>query len=192
MLLKCCTRYAGKFGKLSSGHRTRKGQFSFQSQRMAMPWNVQTTIQLLSFHMLVSLYSESFKLGFNSMWIKNFHMYKLGLEEAEEAEIKLPAFVWKEGNSRKTSASLTILKPFTMWITTKSGKFLKRWEYQTTLLISWETCMQVRNQVRTRCGATNRFKIGKGVWEGCILSPYLFNFSTELPHEKSWAGWIRS
>ena len=34
MLLKCCTQYAGIFGKLSSGHRNRKGQFSFQSQRM--------------------------------------------------------------------------------------------------------------------------------------------------------------
>ena len=36
MLSKCCTRYASKFGKLSSGHRTGKGQFSFQSQRKAM------------------------------------------------------------------------------------------------------------------------------------------------------------
>ena len=33
---KCCTQYASKFGKLSSGHRTGKGQFSFQSQRKAM------------------------------------------------------------------------------------------------------------------------------------------------------------
>ena len=33
----CCTQYASKFGKLSSGHRTGKGQFSFQSQRKAMP-----------------------------------------------------------------------------------------------------------------------------------------------------------
>ena len=41
-----------KFGKLSSGHRTGKGQFSFQSQRRAMPKNVQTTMQLYSFHML--------------------------------------------------------------------------------------------------------------------------------------------
>ena len=45
MLWKCCTQYASKFGKLSSGHRTRKGQFSFQSQRKAMPKNVQTTAQ---------------------------------------------------------------------------------------------------------------------------------------------------
>ena len=40
---KCCTQYASKFGKLSSGHRTGKGQFSFQSQRKAMPKNAQTT-----------------------------------------------------------------------------------------------------------------------------------------------------
>ena len=39
--------------KLSSGHRTRKGQFSFQSQRKAMPKNAQTTTQLYSSHMLV-------------------------------------------------------------------------------------------------------------------------------------------
>ena len=46
------TQYASKFGKLSNGHRTGKGQFSFQSQRKAMPKNVQTTTQLLSFHTL--------------------------------------------------------------------------------------------------------------------------------------------
>ena len=43
---------ANKFGKLSSGHRTGKGQFSFQSQRKAMPKNVQTTTQLHSSHTL--------------------------------------------------------------------------------------------------------------------------------------------
>ena len=52
MLLKCCTQYASKFGKLSSGHRTGKGQFSFQSQRKAMPKNVQTTTQWHSSHTL--------------------------------------------------------------------------------------------------------------------------------------------
>ena len=46
MLWKCCTQYASKFGKLSSGHRTGKGQFSFQFQRKAMPKNAQTTVQL--------------------------------------------------------------------------------------------------------------------------------------------------
>ena len=50
MLLKSCTQYASKFGKLSSGHRTGKGQFSFQPQREAMPKNVQITAQLHSTH----------------------------------------------------------------------------------------------------------------------------------------------
>ena len=52
IMLKFCAQYANKFGKLSSGHRTGKGNFSFQSQRRAMPKNVQTTAQLYSFHML--------------------------------------------------------------------------------------------------------------------------------------------
>ena len=67
MLLKCSTQYASKFGKLSSGHRTGKGQFSFQSQRKANPKNVEITTQLHSFHMPARQYSKSFKLGFSSM-----------------------------------------------------------------------------------------------------------------------------
>ena len=59
-----------KFGKLSSGHRTGKGQFSLQSQRKATQKNVHTTIQLRSFHMLERLCSKSFKTGFNSTWTK--------------------------------------------------------------------------------------------------------------------------
>ena len=50
--VKVCTQYASKFGKLSSGHKTGKGQFSFQSQRKVVPKTVQTTTQLHSFHML--------------------------------------------------------------------------------------------------------------------------------------------
>ena len=46
MLWECYMQYASNFGKLRSGHRTRKGQVSFQSQRKAMPKNVQTTTQL--------------------------------------------------------------------------------------------------------------------------------------------------
>ena len=69
---------------------------------------------------------------------QNFQMFKLVLEKAGEPEIKLPTSV---GSSKKqetsgktsTSASLTTLKPLTVWITTNCGKFLKRWDYQTTL-----------------------------------------------------------
>ena len=141
--------YASKFGKLSSGHRTGKGQFSSQFQRRAMPRRVQTTTQLHSVHMWARLSSKSFKLGFHSMWTKNFQMFKLDLEKAKEPEIKLPTSVGslkKQESSRKTStpASLTMLKPLTVWITTDCGKFLKRWKYQTTLPDFWEICMQVK------------------------------------------------
>ena len=50
--VKVCTQYASKFGKLSSGHRIGKGQFSSQSQRKAMPKSAQTTTQFHSSHML--------------------------------------------------------------------------------------------------------------------------------------------
>ena len=50
--VKYCTQYASKFGNLSSGHRIGKDQFSFQSQRKAMPKNAQTTTQLHLSHTL--------------------------------------------------------------------------------------------------------------------------------------------
>ena len=64
--------------------------------------------------------------------------FKLDLEKAEEPEIKLPTSTGsseKQEISRKTStsASLTMPKPLTVRITTNYGKFLKRWEYQTTI-----------------------------------------------------------
>ena len=65
-VVKCCTQYASKFGKLSSGHRTGKGQFSFQSQRKAMPKDFQTTSQLHACDMLAKSCSKFSKPGFNS------------------------------------------------------------------------------------------------------------------------------
>ena len=67
----------------------------------------------------------------------DFQMFKLDLEKAEETEIKLPASTGKvkEQEFQKkpsTSALLTMPKPLTVWMTTNCGKFLKRWEYQTT------------------------------------------------------------
>ena len=54
-----------------------------------MPKHTQSTKQLRLFHMQVGQCSKSFKLGFSSMWAKNFQMYKLDFKEAEELEIKL-------------------------------------------------------------------------------------------------------
>ena len=58
ILWKCWTHYASKFGQLSSGHRTGKVQFSFQSPKKAMPRNAQTTTQLHSFHRLAKQCSK--------------------------------------------------------------------------------------------------------------------------------------
>ena len=71
------TQYVSKSGKFSRGHRTGKGQFSIQSQRKAMPKNVQTIIQSCSFHMLARICSKSYKLVFGSTWTENFQMHKL-------------------------------------------------------------------------------------------------------------------
>ena len=59
------------------------------------------------------------------------------------------------------------------------GKFFKRWEYQTTFPASSEICMQEEATVRTGHGKTDWFQIGKGVCQGCILSPCLFNLYAE-------------
>ena len=85
------------------------------------------------------------------MWMKNVQMYKVNLEKAEEPEIKFTTSVGssrKQESSRKTSTSvlLTMPKPLTVWITTKSEKFLKKWEYKTTWPACWEICRQVRKQ----------------------------------------------
>ena len=111
LLLKGCTQYVSKFGKLSSGHRTEKVQFLFQFQRRAVQKNVRTTSQLHLFHVLVRLCSKSFKLGLSSMCTKNFQMYRLVLEKAEEPDIKLPLITGsqrKQEYSRKTSTSASV------------------------------------------------------------------------------------
>ena len=69
-----------------------------------------------------------------------------------------------------------MLKPLTVWITTNCGKFFKRWEYQTILrnLYAGQEAT-----VRIGHGTIDWFQIGRGVRQGCILSPCLFNLQAE-------------
>ena len=69
--------------------------------------------------------------------------------------------------------------PLTVWITANCGKVLKRWEYQTTLSASCKTCMQVNNQQLEPNRTMDWFQVGKGICQGCILSPCLFNWYAE-------------
>ena len=128
-------------------------------------------------------------------WTKNFQMFKLDLEKAEEPEIKLPTCTGsykKQESSRKTSTSalLTMTKPLTMWITRNSGKFWKRWEYQTTWSASWEICMQVKKlqlepDIEQRTGS----KLGKEYVKAVYCHPayltYMQSTSCEMP------GWMK-
>ena len=85
-----------------SGHRTGKGQFSFQSQRKAMTETAQSAAQSHSSHTLAKQSSKFSKPGFNSMWTMNFQIFKPDLEKAKEPEIKLPT---STGSPKKQESS---------------------------------------------------------------------------------------
>ena len=111
-------------------------------------------------------------------------MFKLVLEKAEEPEIKLPTFSGsskKQESSRKTSISalLTRPKPLTVWITINCGslKEIGIRDHLTCLLRNLYAGQEAT--VRTGHGTTDWFQIGKGVRQGCILSPCLFNLYAE-------------
>ena len=111
-------------------------------------------------------------------------IFKLVLEKTEEPEIKLPTFAGsskKQENITETSISalLTMPKPLTVWITIN-------WEILKEMGIPDHLTCLLRNLYagqeaidRTGHGTTDWFQIGKGVRQGCILSPCLFNFSAE-------------
>ena len=112
-----------------------------------------------------------------------FQMFKLDLDKAEEPEIKFPTSVEslrKQKSSRESSTSaLSIMpKPLTVQITTNCGKFVKRWEYQTTCLLRNLYAGQ-ETTIRTGHGITDWLKIRKRVLQGCVLSPCLFNLYAE-------------
>ena len=109
-------------------------------------------------------------------------MFKLVLEKAEEPETKLPTSdgsLKKQESSRKTSALLTMPKPLTVWIT-RNWKILKEMgipDHLTYFLRNLYAGQEAT--VRTGHGTTDWFQIGKGVCQGCILSPCLFNIYAE-------------
>ena len=120
-------------------------------------------------------------------------MFKLDLEKTEEPEIKMATSTGsskKQESSRKISTStlLTTPKPLTEWITINCGKFLKRWEHQTTLPASSEICMQVKNQqLELNMGQWTGSKLGKEYVRLYIVPPayltYMQCTSCEMP---SW------
>ena len=111
-------------------------------------------------------------------------MNKLGLEKAEESEIKLTMFIGserKQGDSRKNPppVSWTTLKPLNVGITTNCGNSSRHGNTRTSYLSPENLYTGQEARVRTRCGTTDWFKIGKGIHQDCILLYSLFNLYAE-------------
>ena len=151
MLWKCWTQYATKFGKLSSGHRTGKCPFSFQSQKKAMPKNASTnycTIAVISHTSKAML--KILQARLQKYVNHEFPEVQAGFRKGRRTRDQTDNICWiiekaKEFQENTYLCFIDCVKDF-VWITTNCGKFFKRWEYQTTWPASWEICMQVRKQ----------------------------------------------
>ena len=173
IFLKGCIQYVRKFGKLSNGHTTGV-QFSFHSQRRAMPNNVQTTIQLHSFHIVSKAMLKILQARLQQYTNGDLTAVQAGLEQAEKPEIKLPTSVGSQkkqgisGEKKSTSASVTMLKPLPVWITT-NWKILKEME------ISLPYLPPKKSACRSRSSSQNPIWY-KGLvqnWESSILWLYI-------------------
>ena len=159
-----------------------------------MPKNVQMIVQLHTFKMPARYAQNSSSLGFSSMRIDNFQKYKLDLKKAGTWD-QVANICWITEKARdfqkkpSTSASLTMLKPLTVWITTNYGKFLEMEipDHLACLLRILYAGQEAT--VRKGHGTMDWFQIRKGVCQGCILSPFLFNLYAEYI---MWnLGWMK-
>ena len=176
-------QYASKFGKLSSGHRTRKGQFSFQFQRKAMPKNAQTIPQLHSSHTLVM-----FKiLQAKPQQYVNCELPDVQAEfrkgRGTRDQIANICCIMEKAREFQKNIYFCFIdyaKAFDCVDHNKLWKILKEMgipDHLTCLLRNLYAGQEAT--VRTGHGTTDWFQIGKGVRQGCILSPCLFNLYAE-------------
>ena len=162
-----------------------------QYQRMAKECSNYCTIVLISHASKVMLKILQARL---QHYVNCEHPdVQAGFRKGTGARDQITNIHWnmkKQESSRKTStfASLTTLKPLSVWITTNCGKFLNRWECQTTLPASWEICMQFKKQqLELDMEQWTGSKLGKGVYEGCILPCFTYMQSTSC----EMLGWMK-
>ena len=149
-----------------------------------MPKNVQTTAQLHSSHILAKQCSEFSKPGFNNTGTVNFQMFKLDLEKAKEPEIKLPTLL---GHRKSKRVQKNIYFCFVDYAKAfDCVDHNKLWKNLQEMGIPDHLPCLLRNlyagqeaTVRTEHRTTDWFQIGKGIHQGCILSPCLFNLYAE-------------
>ena len=134
--------------------------------------------------MLANKCSKFSKWGFTSMRTKNFQIFKLHLEKAGEPEIKLPTSAGsskKQESSRKKHLLLLYWLRQSLWLCGSQQTMENSSRDGNTRppdLPPEKSVCRSRNN-RTRHGTTDWFQIGKGVHQGCTLSPCLFNLYAE-------------
>ena len=168
-----------------------------------MPKNVHTAIQLHSFHILARLRSKSFKLGFSNTWTKNFQMYSLGFKRGRGTRDQTVNICWTIEKAKDFQKNICFCfidwaKVFDCVDHNKLWEILKEMgipDHLTYLL--WNLYASQEPTVRTGHGKMDWFKIGKGVWQGFILSPCLFNlyavyfmWNIELDESQAWQCWL--
>ena len=152
MLWKCCTQYASKIWKTQQWPQDwKRSVFILISKKgNAKECSNYHTIALISCASKVML--QILQARLQQYVNQELPDVQAGFRKGRGTRAQIASIRWIIEKARefqkKTSISalLTMPKPSTMWITINCGKFLKRWEYQTTWPASWETCMRVRKQ----------------------------------------------
>ena len=163
-----CTQYASKFGKCSSGHRTGKGQFSFQSQRKIMPKNPQISAELHSSHMLVSNAQNSPNQAFQQYVNHELPDVQAGFRKSRGTRDQIANICWIIKKAREFQKNIYFCfidykKAFDCVDHNKLWKILKEMgipDHLTCLLRNLYAGQEVI--VRTGHG-TDWFQIGNGV-----------------------------
>ena len=132
------------------------------------------TITLISHASKIML--KIFQTRFQQYMNQEFPNIQAGFRRGRVTRDQITNICWIIGKARElkkkksTSASLTMIKPLTVWITTNCGKFLKEIGIpdQLTYLLRNLYARQEAT-VRNGHGTRERFKIGKGVLQGCML-----------------------
>ena len=101
-----------------------------------MPKNVQTILQLHSFHMLARLYSKSFQLGLQQYVNRKCPDVQAGFRKGRGTRDQIANIYWIIEKASEFQKNITDYAKAFVWITANCGKFLKRWEYQTSLPVS--------------------------------------------------------
>ena len=120
----------------SSSHSNGKGQFSFQSQRNAMPKNVQTTTEMNSSHnskVILKILQAKLQQYVN----QQLSDVQVGFRKGRGTRNQTANILWiiekaREFQKKICFCFIDYIKAFDCGITTNCGKFFKRWEYQTT------------------------------------------------------------